>query len=199
MSLQPGESLLLGSYSQGENGEVQPISWRILKVQDGNALLLCEKGLEAAAFQTQRDVDFSWSTCDLHDWLNGAFFDNSFTKEEQEKVLLEWAGEVYDPVTAKPLGKHLPVIPEKVFLLSKEEVESLFPEEQTRICEPTDMAVVHGVERHSFTGGCWWWLRSQGYSKIFVNIVYDFGFASDFGYDVYIKTLAVRPAVWIHF
>ena len=51
-SYQPGDYVIMGTYPQGENGEVEPIEWLVLDVQDGNVLLISRYGLDAKPYNT---------------------------------------------------------------------------------------------------------------------------------------------------
>ena len=48
----------------------------------------------------------------------------------------------------------------KVFLLSRREVNKYFPEERDRICKASAYAKEHGAEIEAGPNQCSWWLRS---------------------------------------
>ena len=74
--------ILYGRYYQDHID--QPITWRVLGVKDGRALLVSEFILDTRPFDTSSN---EWSSSDLHHWLNGAFFYDAFTEEERDAIL----------------------------------------------------------------------------------------------------------------
>ena len=139
----------------------------------------------------------NWEYCQLRRWLNGSFLDETFSAEEQARILLS-------PVTAEknPRFKISPGndTEDWLFLLSISEVERYFASAEARRCVPTDYAIACGAytyDNHRVDGraACWWWLRSPGdYAGTAACIsgggVVSKGFRDD-------KHVAVRPALWI--
>ena len=68
------------------NGE--PLDWTVLKrlddLPDGRMLLLCRRAIATRAYDGAEAR--TWPTCDLHDWLNGAFLNEAFSAEERERM-----------------------------------------------------------------------------------------------------------------
>lgn len=83
----PGEQVSFGHYAQDADPAMgaKPISWTILDVQDGKALLLADKVLDVKPYNKER-VDVSWETCTLRTWLNGEFCDEAFSEEERKAI-----------------------------------------------------------------------------------------------------------------
>ena len=86
-SFQPGDYITFGTYPQGPNGEVQPIEWLILNVQEGKALLISRYGLDVKSYNAEY-CDTTWEQCTLRTWLNNDFLSTAFTIAEQEAILL---------------------------------------------------------------------------------------------------------------
>ena len=67
----------------------EPLDWTVLKrmddLPDGRMLLLCRRAVTARAYDVAASVR-PWLTCDLHDWLNGAFLNEAFSAEERERM-----------------------------------------------------------------------------------------------------------------
>ncbi len=89
-------------------------------------------------------------------------------------------------------------VSDKVFLLSKEEVEKYFATEKERGCRPTPYAETQGVFKDN-TGNCWWWLRSRGLDHSKALGVCRDGSFSEYGISVATSNSGVRPAMWIDF
>lgn len=83
-----GNTIYFGSYEQDnnlDNGN-EPISWRILSVDYGRALLLSEYVLEAKPYnETQEAV--TWENCTLRAWLNDEFYNTAFDYEQKKSIV----------------------------------------------------------------------------------------------------------------
>ena len=79
-----GEHMKFGTY-QGEE-----IEWRVIDADDenGKVLLLSEYGLDAKPYNDEFSFVIKWEDCTLRKWLNEEFYEDAFTDEEQEKILL---------------------------------------------------------------------------------------------------------------
>lgn len=76
------QRILFGRYNQ--NCCDQPILWRILTVQGGQALLLSELILDVRPFDSRSN---EWGSSDLKHWLNGEFKRTAFTERESRAVI----------------------------------------------------------------------------------------------------------------
>ena len=84
LSATKGEIIDFGRYDQDDG--IQPISWLVLDVRDGKALLLSQKALEARHYHN-RSGSVTWEKCDLRKWLNGDFYNQAFREAEKERIL----------------------------------------------------------------------------------------------------------------
>lgn len=183
-----GALLPLGSYPQ--SGRMpEPILWRVLEVRRAKALLLADKVLDG---RTQDDgpEPVRWDCCALRGWMNGYFLTHAFRAAEQE--LLEpaalsaplWGGE--DEVRTV----------DRVFCLSKEEVELLLHNDDWRIAESTAFARAAGVNGGK-AGACYWWLRTTA-PKGRVSAVSEKGIpVSNKNPASTLTEVGVRPAIWL--
>ena len=84
-----GDSVFLGSYEQDndlENGP-EPIEWVVIKRSETGYLVISRYVLDFMKYhETEEDV--TWETCDIRAWLNGEFYQDCFTDEERERILL---------------------------------------------------------------------------------------------------------------
>ena len=215
---QPGNYVTLGTYPQGANGEVEPIEWLVLDVQDGKALLISRYGLDA------HRVDASeyqgWDKSEIRSWLNSTFLNTAFTDKEQEGIVTTTVktGNNADWVAfAKKEGWNYNSVDggsdtqDKIFLLSLEEAmeyggySSLedFSNKGTEKLQavPTAYAVAQGAYQSSSStlngvGCCWWWLRSPGSISFSASFVGHGGSLDYFSVDY--TDEAVRPAFWLN-
>ena len=91
-----------GSYAQSEHvddGTTSPLSWQILDIQDGKAMLITASIIDGVQFNLSDEDGNDWSTSNLRSWLNSTggqnllgdttgFYDAAFTDEEKEKIVL---------------------------------------------------------------------------------------------------------------
>ena len=208
---QVGDRFEFGRYPQGANGEVRPITWRVLRRDSDSLLVISEKGLDTKRYN---DVEVSfwksifgsgitWSNCTLRAWLNGEFYGKAFNEQEQSLIK--------KTIIANNAG---PSTEDNVFLLSIDEAKSLFigcndslrdPMEfiwsyeyrclacADRICNSTEYAIKNGAWVYS--GNVWWWLRSRGYNYNRAAFVCSIGKISNEGHYVSHIGASIRPAL----
>ena len=165
----PGATLFFGK---------QGTLWRVLEVDRENdtAQLIAERQICDRQYHSKAErVD--WEHCDLRAWLNGEYFDTSFSDEEKAGIAETHLANPDNPQYNTPGGNDTD---DRIFLLSIDEAEKYFKDD-------TDRA----------TGSWWWWLRSPGLLSLSAAGVYDVGVISHFGYIVYYN-VCVRPAFKIN-
>ncbi|MBQ7502315.1 hypothetical protein IJT93_06320 [bacterium] len=181
-----GERFDFGRYPQGPNGEVKPITWRVLRSGSDALLVISEYGLDAGPYNEKR-VSITWSACTLRRWLNGEFFRKAFSPQEQSLIKVSRLSNKAGRLTE-----------DRVFLLSADESERLFAGNNDRAAEPTVYAVKNGA--YARGGYAWQWLRSRGRSGGCAAYVgADSGVHSFDGRDVVLVSGCVRPALQIVF
>lgn len=192
-NLQRGSTLEFGHYPQGENGEVEPLLWRVLEVDEKRrrALLITEKLIEVRPYHDEYE-EVTWEKCTLRRWLNDEFIKRAFNKDEQSRII---EVDIQNPDNPRYGTEGGRATRDRVFLLSIEEAmrEDFFEGNSDRRSAPTQYAA---KGRLTQMGG--WWLRSQGFDDTYAKFVYgELGFVDDYGYDVR-KLFGVRPAFWLH-
>ena len=169
-----GDYIYFGSYPQGGNGEIEPIKWRILSEENGEALLLSEYILDAHRFDPSKN---NYKNSEIRKWLNNDFYNKAFKEDEKQLILTtnvdnsersinpnRNANEFYN-------GKNVFACEntqDKVFLLSMQEVTNTkygFNADRTNYDDvkqkkPTAYAKKQGVWTVSSNGTGDWWLRS---------------------------------------
>lgn len=76
--LEEGMIYPLGEY----NGEI--IEWYVVSVEDDRALLLSRYVLEQRRFDANPG---GWDTSEIREWLNGEFYETSFSENEKELII----------------------------------------------------------------------------------------------------------------
>ncbi len=183
---QVGDTFEFGRYPQGANGEVEPIIWRVLRLDSDSLLVIAEDGLDARPYNEEQ-IDITWEDCTLRSWLNEEFFYKAFNEQEQSLIKTSHLSNNAGPSTY-----------DRIFLLSADEVEAFFADSGDRVCQPTGYAVeqcadVYHNPYDEYDGNAWWWLRSRGCDSYYAVIVYYVGDLCNYG--VRINGGSVRPAL----
>ena len=172
-----GDYVKFGSYPQTSNGDIQPIEWQVLSIENCKMLVISRYGLDVKRFDGSSN---EWKNSEIRNWLNGDFYNKAFTDQEKKSINLSNLSDVGTS--------------DNVFLLSKEEAEKYFANDDSRRCKATDYAVKNGAWVASINGYSWWWLRSPNYDSVYFvdndGDVY-------YGY-VYDNSGVVRLALWIN-
>ena len=178
-----GDYVKFGSYPQTSNGGVQPIEWQVLSKENNKMLVISKYGLDAKRFDSSSNV---WKNSEIRNWLNGEFYNKVFSDQEKKSINLS---NLSDVGTA-----------DHVFLLSKDEAEKYFANNDARICKATDYV----LKKNNWSYGYWyWWLRSPDPDDSdpddsnYVCIVNDDGYLDDY-YRVDNDFGVVLPALWIN-
>ena len=155
------------------------IDWYVIRVEDGKALLVSVDILEKRGYHEEWEK-ITWETCDLRQFLNGEFYEETFSDEEKE-----WIAEsaLVNDVSEYPefeteAGNDTV---DKVFLLSIQEAEEYFAGDKDRKTETFDS----------------WWLRTPGRkSQSAATYVSASGSISTGGYSGS-NQVGLRPALWL--
>lgn len=170
--LHKGEELRLGT----TGGET--ISWTVLDVKDGSALVISNKPVCTMAYHLPGG-DITWRDCEVRKWLNGEFLETCF-KADESAAILTCSNVVNEnnPTYNTPGGEPTS---DKLFLLSMSEANEYFPDNESRAL------------------GSYWWLRTPGSNPANAAVVGSDGRISSCGSLVvnYFGKYGVRPAMWI--
>ena len=187
-----GDRVLFGQYEQDgieDNGK-EPITWIVIGTDNGKYYLLSEYLLDRAKFDSSPNI-YRWKDCSLREWLNKEFYDQTFSREEKEKI---------QNVITSDATK------DNVFLLSAEEARGFFTNDTSRIAYPTEAQVINGFSTFKSDNAAEWWTRSVSSAsngKGVVNVedngeVRSAGVSPDVP-NKYLKIdIGVRPAICIN-
>lgn len=184
-----------GRYPQASKNENALIEWLVLKNDGSKALLISKYALDCQQYNTS-DRNVTWETCTLRKWLNGAFFNNAFSADEQKQIL----STTVTPDYSTDPGNNTK---DRVFLLSIAEAEKYFGSDSTRQCQGTVYCYAQGAYK-ARNGNCWWWLRSLSsphsfnFDNRYAFYVFSHGKVSREGSSADYDRIAVRPALWIN-
>ena len=173
----------------------EPLKWRMLKKEDGKALLICTEVVESKPYNSAF-TNVTWAECDLRKWLNGEFFQAAFSAGEQGLIV---ATKLKNPGNGSYGAQGGADTTDKVFCLSINEVESLFKSDSDRKCKPSAHVEAEGeVLMSKDKSGANWWLRSPGDEQGNAASVSGGGHVYEDGWRVNIGFFGVRPAFWLN-
>lgn len=195
-----GDTFTFGTYEQDNiTAEAEKIEWLVLAKDENRILVLSKYGLDSERYnKTYKTV--TWATSNIRTWLNDGFYNDAFTAEEQELILLSRIepGDSPDKDCDSGTGTE-----DHVFLLSWEEMKTYIQENalidtsNTLLCRPTEYAVKEKGAYKNEKGYGWWWLRTS-----VINNCYAASVNSDASIDlkngkVNSPNAVIRPAMWV--
>lgn len=218
----PGDTITFGHYEQDNDTSNGPeaITWKVLDVQDGKALVISEKILARVRHRYVEDGHgaVTWETSRVRQWLSEDFFDAAFSDEEKTAVCLT-------NVKSEPNPDYMDTDPgsdtqDYVFVLGLEQYDAYFADDgdlSDAIAPYTEVARVgnpyakdalvrtakyypmNNAARGNADGSAgWWWLRTVGQDYAadgnFMIRVDAAGKADGVGSDA---DCGVRPAMWV--
>lgn len=192
-----GDKVMLGSYEQDNNTKngKERITWIVLAVEKGKALLVSEKVLDTKPYNNEKK-DMTWEKCSLRTWLNDGFINDSFTKKEKRKIAEMTIKNPNNAQYKTPGGKDTK---DKVFLLSMDEAKQYFKTDKDRRAKGTLFAKNNGLrldESILYAGTSVWLLRSPGFKAYHICYVNNDGIIYN-TLDVSLKNFGIRPAMWV--
>lgn len=159
----------------------QPITWRVIDVEDGNYFVMAEYGLDVKRFN-ENSGDYVWANCTLRTWLNYDFYMNSFTPEERGRINLTTVEDGVD---------------DRIYLLSRDEIDTYFTSSRETMCLASDTVINNGGNV-SDNGYCSWWLRDMGNFAGDAETISMAGTYGDLRRQVNLDFIAVRPVMWVN-
>ena len=70
-----GDYIKFGSYPTTGSGEIQPIEWQVLSIENNKMFVVSRYGLEARRFDSSSN---NWAISEIRKWLNGDFYNKAF-------------------------------------------------------------------------------------------------------------------------
>lgn len=196
-----GDIITMGTYEQDGNTQngTEQIEWIVLDVQADRLLVISRYGLDSQQYDSSGSTKVTWETCTLRQWLNGTFYSEAFSSDEQAKIVESYVRADKNAQYADRDAGADTV--DKVFLLSTSEAEKFFSSDAARKVEVTEYSKTRGVtycnNKDNQGYGYWWWLRSPGRDADYAALVFPEGKVDYVGYHYNDTENAVRPAMWI--
>ena len=156
----------------------EPIEWTILKWEDSKCLLVSSKCLEMCAYADYCD-SLEWNKTPMRKFLNTTFLQAAFTKSEATLI----AETKIDDIAK-----------DKLFILTREEIETYFPTEEHRECDLSyhlQRSLPFDPNKNR------WWLRTEGTGYRTLAFVDNQGVIHQEGDVVSTRYNTIRPAMWL--
>ncbi|MBQ2205382.1 MAG: InlB B-repeat-containing protein, partial [Lachnospiraceae bacterium] len=82
-----GSYIFFGTYPQSSTNYdvVDPIKWRVLKVEDDKVLLNADKILDNKSYHNTR-TNVTWETSNIRSWANDTFYKKAFSADEKSEI-----------------------------------------------------------------------------------------------------------------
>jgi len=154
--------------------KVEPIRWRILSEENGEAFLLCDSIIANQRFDEKSN---NYAESEIRAWLNNTFYDTAFGELEKALILTTEvdnsakSANPHDDSNYWNNGVNRYVCEntrDRVFLLSEEEVTNsaygfeMYTSDKGRVMATSDYSRAIGAMMND-DGIGWWWLRSPSY------------------------------------
>ena len=201
-----------------------PIRWRIIDLEGGNACLMADRLLDCQPFNA-KEGPVSWESSTLRSWLNSypaeeneagidyrekGFLNTAFTAAQREAVLKTAVDNQPNRMYGTDCGNHTE---DYVFLLSNDEVFSSSAaarngfyagsghDDPAKRFRSTLYAKCRGSwwsSVNGYMGNSFWFMRTNGYTRESVTYICDFGYIYQRGTISTCEDAGVLPALWIN-
>ncbi len=201
ISAEIGDTISFGSYEQDNNTRngSEDIEWIVLDKTDDKVLVVSKNLLDVVVY-FDSGTNNTWDTSACRSWLNTDFANKAFSKEEQE-CIISTVVKAEKSVEANNLYAGKDTL-DKIFILSRNEMEKYFPQNDSRICFPTQ-----------YTETKFNVLKEQGMTSYYGDDVYEYGMRVPGQHDYYMQVVdqdgnfdyivsdgqyfSIRPAMWL--
>lgn len=185
IDLSKGDIYTMGTYQQ------EPIEWRVLYVEDDQALLITDKVIDYVKYNDEFTA-VTWETCTLRKWMNKDFYNQAFSSSEKNRIIEVTNDNPDNPEYNTSGGRNTK---DKVFALSYAEVNTYISSVSDRIGYTTDYAHIRKYDNANRSE--YWWLRTPGSEPRNAARINDEGEFNYLGRNVHFPRVGIRPAMWI--
>ncbi len=181
---------------------LERMQWYVADRQGDKLLLVSTEVLDGSYFHNKIDEPNYWEQSALRVYLNQLYTDST-SKYEKELVLLTTVETEDNPKYGTESG---PATQDYMFILSAEEAELYFPNDEERRVKPTPVAAIDhkvninissGYNYEKRDGYSWWWVRTAGEDERKIAFVNEEGTIEYEGRYCTISKGGVRPAMWV--
>lgn len=145
--------LTFGNYPYKKDGTIAPITWRLLKIEDGTAFIITNWIIDFVTFHDEKDLDpdhpLKYKDTIFCSWCNTTAINDMFTKEEQSVLIEMEDGRGY--VSAATFEEFCQT--ECGFITARSE-------DPNRIAQGTPFALQQGLKKIA-KGNSWYWTANR--------------------------------------
>ena len=214
-SYRPYNTTSNGTGYQDDNGyytntiywfRYDPIKWLILSEEKGKKLIIADLILDSQDYNpSDSSSQYShnggtgytnnYELSNIRKWLNDNFYNTAFNDSQKEMILTTSVDNSVSSTGYSSNDYACNDTNDKIFLLSYEEVMSLFTSPEKRKAQGSDYAKCQGL--YVYNSYSYWWLRSP-YNYYSIN-ARDVGYGGSIHSDDYVINTyrGIRPACWI--
>ena len=182
--IKAGDIVSFGKYQD------EAIEWQVLEKMNDSVLLISDKCIEVRPFHNI-DEDTTWEKCELRSWLNGEFYDQTFSDDEKEAMVVN---KVFNEDATTEFVNGGSDTEDMIYILSKDEASKFFADDSARITKPTQHAIDSNIAVDD-KGNSPWNLRTPGDNNNKVAVIYSTGTIFEEGNPVWYNDLGVRPVI----
>lgn len=193
-----GSYVSYGQYEQDgntKNGK-EAIEWQVLAVENDKVLLISRYCLDGIPYN-ENAGSAVWSDSSVRKWLNESFYRESFSNEEQDKIVASMLENAKNIKYGTNGGEDTK---DNVFLLSESEISTYFTTANAGVTTATKYAQKQGVTVYNVDGNkeiCEWWGRTPGDVPGTAVYMQKSGALAIRGGRVQVSFIGVRPAIWL--
>ena len=193
-----GSYVSYGEYEQDgntKNGK-EAIEWQVLAVEDDQLLLISRYCLDGIPYNESAGSAV-WSDSSIRKWLNESFYRESFSNDEQDKIVTSMLENANNQKYGTNGGEDTK---DNVFLLSESEISTYFTTANAGVTTATKYAQKQGVTVYNVDGNkeiCEWWGRTPGDVPGTAVYMQKSGVLAIRGGRVQVSFIGVRPAIWL--
>lgn len=158
----------------GDTVNIGGYKWRIIDIQDNQALLLKDSALSGMEYHSNPG-DITWEQSTMRNWLNTEFLDQTFTSAEKSNIRHTNVKNNNNPFYGTNGGNDTE---DYIYLLSIDEINQY-------------KEVIPVIKSNS-------WLRSPGHQQGSAAFLSVNGLAMEYGYETTSKEFRVKPAMWFN-
>ncbi len=195
-----GDTVEFGKYEQNPfKSGAEKLQWIVVDKKDDSALFLSKYAIDFMSFNDAYG-SVTWETCSLRKWLNGDFYDKSFSNQEKDFIISTTIQNEDNPRYLSSGGNPTK---DKIFIPGVEDVYKTINSFELRMCEPTPYAIEKGkyfdINYEDNIESCDWLLRTPGESTLNICWINCEHGELNMGNRETTYELFVRPMLWISY
>lgn len=135
---QPGDLVFFGRHSSSDHNP-DAIEWQVLEQDEDTVKLISQRSLAIRRYDGVGGRPISWKNCELRRWLNSEFIYQTFSAEEQMRLVTWDAPSILTEPEKYGYGPGSRTR-DRVCLLSLPEAQRYFPTNASRVCDLEEWA-----------------------------------------------------------